>query len=507
MRAFPLLILVLAVPAHAGFIDHFATDEDIGRDKVPNRGHSRILIVPIIVDESNLPAGHTLVARAESFFAADSEPPAFRDYFRVASLGRFDAEAVLGPTLTLPSCPFDVSPQGRCTIDRGDTSVLGRATVVLKDLLDTLDPLVDFSNFDINGATPGAPDGVIDGIIFLSNIDFGGIALPHSRLCELGGSFCDVPDWDPTYDDTLIPFVAIAASGGRDIERAMFLSIHEFGHLLGLADLYDESNATTDLPYSFMGGWRYDAQPDMPCGPSRYLLGWGNPVQADGPGTYRLGGAAETGDHLKLGTGDEYFMLEHRRAFGPYDAGISTPGLALYHVTLERQPSTDIHSFVTTLIDCVNCLPWKPFIMLEQADGLYELQSGPGERDDSGDLFRAGDSFPSAADHAPLSAENQAFDSNRYDGTSTGIAITSIVEDGDTFAVTVAHPSLENACEDLRCPGGQTCKGGVCISGGGAQSANDRGGCSALRPNGLALLLLLLFAGTFPCRRDARQKA
>ncbi|MEM6731243.1 MAG: hypothetical protein AAF658_06785, partial [Myxococcota bacterium] len=337
---------------------------------------------------------------------------------------------------------------GRCSIDRGDISALGAAVGAIRTALDQVDATIDFRDFDTNGPTAGTPDGVVDGVIFLSNIDFGGIALPHVRVCELLPSFCPDTSWDSVYDNTLVPWVAIAAASNGDLERANYVAIHEYGHLLGFADLYDESFQTTDLPYSFMGGWNYDDRPDMPAGPSRIDIGWANVQTATTSGTYSLRPSATSGDVLVLGSGNEFFVAEVREANGVYDGSIAESGVAIYHVNEARRPSGSVDGFLTLLLDCVNCEPWAPFMMLEQADGLFELQEGPGNRDDSGDLFRAGDTFPIGADGPPLSASNAILNSNRYDGSSTGIGITAFRKTATGFDLDVVVPGGGDASGD-----------------------------------------------------------
>lgn len=457
-----LVGLVTSGAARAGFIDHFAVADDVGVDKAPHLGRSRILVLPVVIDEPNLPPAAELVQQLTAFYDGAAAGFTFPNYFRQASLGRFDPVLEVGPVVAFDRCPFELSSSGRCTIARGDISVLGDAIVVLREILERVDAEVDFTRYDINGAVPDQADGVIDGIIIVSNIDFGGIAMPHYRLCGIGRNLCGGMIWDPTFDGVLVPWVAVAGSSGGDTGLAVRVSVHEFGHLLGFADLYDESGVTTDLPYSFMGGWRYDASAPMPDAFSRYVIGWANPVQAAGSGTYQLTWSAANGDVLKLGAGNEFFLVEARAPDGPWDADLQ-PGLAVYHVNLDKRPSKDSLSFFTTLLVCVNCDPWSPMIMLEQADGLFELQQGPGRRDDAGDLFRPGSTLPSAPEGPPLSASHHVLDSNTYAGASTGIAITRIVATADGYAVDVEQPALADPCADLLCPAQTTCQAGVCV--------------------------------------------
>lgn len=460
--------------ATAGYIDHFATRDDIGKDKAPHFGTSHVLVLPVIVDEPGLPSEQALLQTAQPFFdplAADGFT--FSNYFRVASLGRFEPVTTIAPAVRFSECPFARDANGVCTIERGDVSALGPAVEAMQEILERADANIDFSQYDLNGAQTGESDGIIDGFVLLTNINFGGIALPLARICELavvGDLYCreqgGLDRWEPVYDDVLVPWVAVSGSRSGQVDFAAHVSVHEFGHLLGFADLYDESGQTTDMPYSFMGGWYYDDMPDMPDAFSRYVIGWANPIQATGDATVTLRPAASSGDVLKLGTGREFFLVENRQAVGPYDGSIAEPGLVIFHVNLDERPSADPYGFVNTITNCVNCQKWRPMLMVEQADGLYELQSGPWKRDDSGDLFRSGDTFPEGDGGAPLSEATQEFNANRYDGSATDIAVTNVarLNDGEgQFSIAVEHPVLEDACADLYCPTGMTCEAGRCL--------------------------------------------
>jgi len=464
------LLLLLPALGRAGFIDHFATDADIGPDKVPHLGLSRVLVIPVIVLEAGLPDEATLLAEATAFYDNQQSGFTFANYYRIASLERYEPLVTIGPTVTFDECPFSRNSQGNCSIARGDLSELVPAIRVVKQILDQIDPTVDFSDYDVNGPTPGVADGHVDGVIILGNIDFGGIALPHWRICQndiasIACLLAGLASWDSTYDGVLVPFTAIAASRYGDTSRAVYVSVHEFGHLLGFADLYDEDNQSTDLPYSFMGGWNYDAQPQLPSAFSRYVIGWANPVQIGGDGVVTLRPAFSHGDIVKLGSGEEYFLAENRRANPPWDADVQPGGVVIQHVNLAQLPAADDQGYVATIIgSCVNCDVWEPMLMNEQADGLFELQQGTDNRDDAGDLFHTGDSFPTAPSGPPLSAQSHALNSNLYSGETTGIAVTAVDTDlADQLAeLTITHPPLADPCADLRCPLGASCVDGVC---------------------------------------------
>ena len=491
---------VTAGHVHAGFVDHLANTDDIGLDKAPHLGQSRILVIPIIVEESNLLAGDELIASAKPFYETSDGDFTFNRYFQSVSQGRFSMDVELSDPVYFSSCPFSYNASGICTVERGDLNSFDEATLALQQVLHELDEKIDFSHYDINGAQVNEPDGYIDGLMVITNINFGGIAFPFWRLCEAGftpGNVCrdqrdTSNDWIPVYDGIMLPWVAISgvrSTGG--IEKALRVSVHEFGHLLGFLDLYDESGESTSLPYSFMGGWTYGENVPVPTAFSRYMIGWGNPQQANGSGTYNLKPAAQNGELLRLGTGHEYFLVENRSPEGLWDADVAPAGLAIHHIDESQLPGDDPLAFILTIAECVQCDAWAPLIMTEQADGLFELQKAPAKRDDDGDLFGAGDTFPAAASGDAFSALNATLNSNYYSGESSGITLDSIVAESDgSFSFRVEAPSLDDACLDLRCPADMSCLDGVCIS---VQPADEGCACQGQKTDsGLWMLLFVL---------------
>ena len=499
---------VAAGHAYAGFVDHLANTDDIGLDKAPHLGQSRVLVIPIIVEESNLVSGDELITSAKAFYETSDSGFTFNRYFQSVSQGRFSTEVELSEPVYFSTCPFSYNASGICTVERGDINSFDEATIALQQVLNELDEKIDFSLYDINGAEPNLPDGYIDGLMIITNINFGGIALPFWRLCEAGftpGDACrdqrdTSNDWIPVYDGIMLPWVAISgvrSTGG--IEKALRVSVHEFGHLLGFLDLYDESHESTSLPYSFMGGWGYGEDVPVPTAFSRYMIGWGNPQQAKGSGSYNLQPAAQNGEFLRLGTGHEYFLVENRSPEGLWDADIAPAGLAIHHIDESQLPGDDPLAFILTIAQCVQCDAWAPLIMIEQADGLFELQKAPGKRDDDGDLFGVGDAFPAAASGEAFNALSATLNSNYYAGDSSGIALHSIVAEIDgSFSFTVEAPTLDDACLDLRCPHDTQCQDGACVS-----TAPTDEGCACQSQKADLGLWSLLFVWTLFWRKNA----
>ncbi len=170
-------------------------------------------------------------------------------------------------------------------------------------------------------------------------------------------------------------------------DAGLSLTAHELGHTFGFPDLYDLDFYTNARgaepplfecsmmgPYSVMahGGRRVDAW-------DKQLVGWLTPVVVEqdiinapipeiegtleNPVVYKLPGRPyyiPTG--VPPGQWLEYFLVENRNQNGAaYFGDISPRGLYIYHVD---------HRFSQTG-------EWTPMVIIEQADGLFELEGNP----------------------------------------------------------------------------------------------------------------------------------
>ncbi len=451
-----------ATPAQADFIDHFARTDDIGPAKVPSLGRSRIVVLTMEV-EGFEPLDMEAV---RAFFANDPEATGvnFSNYYRRMSLGAYTPEVDVIDPIRFEGCPLPEDYFGfrNCRIPRNgipddggtpndalDSLEVGLA--LLEEIVRRADEEqgVDFSRYDLNGLD-GDPDGWIDGVLLLHNINFGGIALPVFFLRREGPI---------EVDGIKINIVGIAESP--------LVALHEFGHLLGWADLYDESGQTQGYQYSAMGEWLYETDPPAMDAFSRAAAGWIEPRIVRTGETIeglRLPPAGDSGEAVQLGEGEEYFLLENRGVVsGDYvDGDLEGRGLSIVHVNLREYPDGRDGTWPLRLLNCVNCTPWAPMLMNEQADGRFSLQSRNGRRNDREDLFLPGDEFlPNTINFLPLTPDNKAFSSNRYDGSVTGVSVTKVRLDGEDILVDV---KIEEPCSIIACNRGKICAEDRCVA-------------------------------------------
>jgi len=228
------------------------------------------------------------------------------------------------------------------------------------------DPMIDFSRFDTDGdgyvdillvvhAGPGAEEGGVKSRIWshkwdLSSDDLG---CPGPYKTD-DGVYVDVYAMEPEWLE----------NDNCPITVGVF--VHEFGHVLGLPDLYDTDYSSYGLGcFCLMaaGSWNRSS-PQAPAGSSparlcawcRYLLGWVDEVALEHEGiTERLdepipGNSDRVYRFLKNPEGPkwdwknggvgEYFLVENRYQSG-YDQGLPGSGLLILHCDESRTDNTE----------------------------------------------------------------------------------------------------------------------------------------------------------------------
>lgn len=475
-RVLALSLLLSAAAGRADYMDHFVIREDVGPHKAPYLGPAELVLIPVEV--KGFPPLD--VGALQTFFSDDFKG-GFGDYYRTASLQRFKPHVTITQKVIFDTCPLPPAQFPKCEIRRGDINGLVAGMDMIREAVRRADALgTDFSKFDVNGKR-GVADGWADGVMLLANVPFGGIAFPFSYF-NRGDNLAGGTGGPLIVDGVKIPHVAIAGYSNH------WVMVHEFGHLLGLTDLYDESDTYDGLPLTWMGTWGYDAAIPLPDAETRWRLRWANWHQVSGRQQVVIKPVETSGQVWRLGTGNEYFLIENRGPDGSFDRSVLTRGLAIFHV--DRTMKTlrgEEGRFVDRILECVNCNPWRPYIQWMQADGLFQQQDKGGKPDFASDLFRDGDELKPVAGAGVLSATNRVLSSNFYSGESSGLSITAIkVRSDGSIEATLEAPN-DGQCVDALCAEGEGCAAVSCATAG---MSAVRTGCESA-PGMMAALALL----------------
>lgn len=268
------------------------------------------------------------------------------------------------------------------------------------EILANADQDIDFGQFDNNGPDGRPNSGDDDGVVDYVFIDL--ISTPRNFI--LGGATgiaglgfsADYVTRDRGASGQPILISGIPPRGamfaGGTFSQTVGVMAHEFGHGLGLPDLYDlaygnpEEDSGGIGKWGLMGwgasGWKGDDGPSPMCAKSREFLGWIGQdndrlieLKRDTTGirlrdldqggvVYKvpLRSLVVEGDFLE----EEYLLLEYRNRTGNYyNRNLPAEGLLIWHI----RP----HAFMNTE-------EGKKMVDLICADGTYEDKGYPSGR-------------------------------------------------------------------------------------------------------------------------------
>lgn len=216
---------------------------------------------------------------------------------------------------------------------------------------------------------------------------------------------------------------------------------HEYGHVLGLPDLYDVDYSSSGIGnWGLMSGgaWGGVSRPgDRPvhlCAWSKYALGWIEPVQVTETLINEAIDPVSTFDDVyqffpnRDTDRQEYYLIENRQKIG-FDAGLPGSGLAIWHIDEARASQRNKDN----AYECAppdDCTDTHYRVALVQADGYWDLEAGY-NRGDRGDLY------PGTSGNTDFTADS--YPSNQlYDGISSNVNITAISESNGVITANLA---------------------------------------------------------------------
>ena len=270
-----------------------------------------------------------------------------RDFYLNSSNGRFQPQFdVIGP-VTLPEKYSYYGANKGSSVDNP-----ARLEQFVREACTLADPLVDFSQYDHN------QDGYIDNIYFFyagkgeADSGDGNAIWPHSAY------YSDMAK-DAGLSETSLKLNGVEVGNytcSNEINGTLITPqpagigtfVHEFGHVLGLADHYDVNyGITTFAPGSFdtMAQASYNNNGNTPAAFSAYeraCLGWLDlTVLKNGVDTLNV--LPDLNDSNKAyvvpvgGTNDqEYFIMENRQQKG-WDKFIPGHGMLLWHIDYDAK--------------------------------------------------------------------------------------------------------------------------------------------------------------------------
>jgi immune inhibitor A len=314
---------------------------------------------------------------------------------------------------------------------------------LVKEALDSCRTQVNWSDFDLDG------DGYVD-MLWVVHAGIGGEASPDrydndlwSITSSLAGywSFTNVyttPDPVPGSTTRFIKVNRFTTLPELSPWHAGNISeigtyCHEFGHALGLPDLYDvRDGGRTDVGpgcWSLMGsgGWGgNNHSPEYPTHPGAWLslyLGWAQKLVPAEDTDATLTPIHRDLQVLELsfqGESDpEHFLVEARRRQG-FDRNLPGDGLVVTHVDEDVIYGALASNLVNSGL--------YPGLVVVEADGAHDLTTG-GNRGD------AGDPFPGAGARTFVFDDMVSPNTRTFQGYATGVGLFDVAPAGDNWSL------------------------------------------------------------------------
>jgi len=406
------------------------------------------------------------------------QPGSMREHYLDMSYGTFDLQGGVYGWFAVPqSASYYYSDDNGLGTDRAQ----GEAGEFIEHTLQAADPTIDFRIYDNDGPDnvpdSGDDDGYADLVMFVhpneggecGGDDIWSHSFSYSGWAQHGGPFItnDIGhNGQPIKVDDYTIMPAISCFGGR-IEIGVFS--HEFGHALGLPDLYDRT--AYDPPGlvstggmglfclmaagSYGGDYSHPATPTQMCAWSKEELGFLKPEEVVCDTTRALYCLDDAPEAVKLWAGGDYsqnewFLVENRQR-KKWDKYLLGTGYLITHIDNKVLTQNDE--------SCPGgnpCLNGHYQVMVVEADNQWEMETAAPPL--IGPWFGEAEDFFSAENNANW--DDLTLPSSRnHSGGLTGIKVHNIGLSGEkmfaSFSVSQTcdtHPAL--AVSSFRVSGG-----------------------------------------------------
>ena len=280
----------------------------------------------------------------------------FRDFYQEISYGQFLPKADVSEWFT---APYNHDYYGY-------NNGYQRVRQLVRDMVDSLENSgFDWSKYDNDG------DGYVDALTMIHQ----GPGAEEGDQTNIWSHKWSLGNLAVSYDGVTID----SYNMNPEIQNGNIVAIgvlaHEFGHSLGLPDLYDTDYSSTGAgKLSLMASGSWGTSGNTPWYPSSMVgwikneLGWVNIIEIDDDQANVIVEQSYSSNivyrvnHAQVE--EEYWLIENRQKIGS-DTLITTPGLTIWHINDNLAqgwaPNND-----------------EPYygVGLEQADGMFALESG-----------------------------------------------------------------------------------------------------------------------------------
>lgn len=345
----------------------------------------------------------------------------FKDFYLENSFGKFEVEATVMGWYTAKST--------YTTYGKNSGNTAARPLIV--EAIDSAEKMgIDFSQFDND------KNGIMDGLLV---IHAGNGAEQGSQNQYIWSHRSNLGSLSRTYDGVQIKEYCVTPETRSTVNMVgIGVFVHEFGHILGLPDLYDVSYVSEGIGnWGVMGGGCWLNSEKTPCHFDAWCkmqLGWQQPLVISQEKTYTLPACVDSNISFKILTpnSNEYFLLENMQK-SKFDTYLPGKGLAIWHINTDK---TSLYPGNNS----INTDTTDQGVSLTEADGLRHLDRGSNQGD-------PGDLFPGAKSKRIF--EDESYPSAKMnDGLPSGVKVTEIFETNGIISFYLGKRA-SNSVQDL----------------------------------------------------------
>mgnify|MGYP003393855839 CR=1 FL=1 len=366
-------------------------------------------ILILMVDFDDLPAQVPIETIYSRFFGDYQN--SLKEYYREISYGKYSPHGEVHGwyRATHPSTYYTDKQNGFGIYPKS-------ADRLVEEIIEiaSKDPDIDWTSFDQND------NGYIDNIIVVHS---GSEAAWTGDINDFWAHVYVIPEPKIIQGRTVWVYALVSEYlDTPENYRLVGIDSHEYGHLLGLPDLYDYSDNSNGVGlYSLMGGgsWALKGSSGVHLDAwSKYILGFTDTIE-NPTGTIYLDNAELNPNNVLYTTPDpkEYFLIENRQKI-LYDKYLPSEGLFIWHINENQKYNDNEACFLVGLI---------------QADNLRDLEN----RANSGDL---GDPYPGIMGNRSF-GKNTDPKSELCDMTILDILINNISDSASTMYFESSTPA------------------------------------------------------------------
>lgn len=301
-----------------------------------------------------------------------------RDYYIYNSNGQYTPYFDVSPIVTLPNTSYYYTSDGSGSARDGKYA---RFTEAIKYALDAIDDVIDFSKYDYD------KDGFIDTVYFYY-AGYGQADTPPLSRQVIWPHSSSLAYYGWNYDGVTMGSYACSNElnglehyyNKDNYVDGIGTFVHEFGHVLGMPDLYDpnyNSSAITPGSWDIMDGGSYNNDGYCPPNLSAYekwMYKWIDYTAPEDGKHYDLKPTHDGGVALRVPVvrssgkemDTEYFLLEARDQ-KDWDAYINDHGMLVWHIQYSNSVWTS---------NRVNSTVGHPRVHIVAADGSANWKKG-----------------------------------------------------------------------------------------------------------------------------------